>query len=68
MIAVHPQYIKDANGQKSLVILPVKEFDTIIEELEELEDIKLYDEAKKEDTGARMLFSDYLKNRKKKND
>jgi hypothetical protein len=67
MIAVHPQYIKDANGQKSLVVLPVKEFDTIIEELEELEDNKLYDEAKKEDTGARMLFSDYLKNRKKKN-
>jgi len=67
MIDVHPQYIKDANGQKSLVILPVKEFDTIIEKLEELEDIKLYDKAKKEDTGARMLFSDYLKNRKQKN-
>ena len=67
MIAVHPQYIRDANGQKSLVILPIKEFDTIIEELEEVEDNKLYDEAKKEDTGERMLFSDYLKNRKKKN-
>lgn len=67
MIAVHPQYIKDANGQKSLVILPVKEFDTIMEELEELEDIKLYDQAKKEDTGARILFADYLKNRKQKN-
>lgn len=66
MIAVHPQYIKDANGQKSLVVLPIKEFDTIIEELEELEDIKLYDEAKKEDDGARMLFSDYLKSRKQK--
>ena len=66
MIAVHPQYIKDANGQKSLVILPVKEFDTIIEELEELEDIKLYDEAKKDDDGGRVLFSDYLKNRKQK--
>lgn len=67
MISVHPQYIKDANGQKSLVILPIKEFDTIIEELEELEDIKLYDEAKKEDTGTHILFSDYLKKRKKKN-
>jgi PHD/YefM family antitoxin component YafN of YafNO toxin-antitoxin module len=67
MISIHPQYIKDANGEKSMVILPVKEFDTIIEELEELEDIKLYDEAKKEDTGERILFSDYLKNRKKNN-
>jgi PHD/YefM family antitoxin component YafN of YafNO toxin-antitoxin module len=67
MISVHPQYIKDANGKKSLVILPAKEFDIIMEELEELEDIKLYDKAKKEDTGERILFSDYLKSRKKKN-
>ena len=39
----------------------------MLEELEELEDIKLYDKAKKEDTGERILFSDYLKNRKAKN-
>lgn len=65
MIAVHPQYIKDANGQKSLVILPVKEFDNIIEQLEELEDVKLYDEAKKEDDGERVSFADYLEKRKK---
>lgn len=67
MLTVHPQYIKDADGNKSLVDLPAKEFDLIMEELEELEDIRLYDEAKKEDTGERILFSDYLKNRKAKN-
>ncbi len=67
MISVHPQYIKDANGKKSLVVLPAKEFDIIMEELEELEDVKLYDEAQNEDTGERILFSDYVKSRKKKN-
>jgi PHD/YefM family antitoxin component YafN of YafNO toxin-antitoxin module len=67
MLTVHPQYITDANGEKSLVILPAKEFDTLMEELEELEDIRLYDEAKKEDTGERISFSDYVKNRKAKN-
>jgi hypothetical protein len=61
MLTVHPQYIKDVSGNKSLVILSAKEFDTL------MEDIKLYDEAKKEDTGERILFSDYLKNRKQKN-
>ncbi len=65
MLTLHPQYIKDANGNKSLVILPVKEFDIMIEELEELEDIKLYDEAKKEDTSERISLSEYIKNRKK---
>ena len=67
MIAVHPQYIIDTNGEKTMVILPVKEFETIMEELEDLEDVRLYDQAKKEDTGERILFSDYLKNRRKKN-
>lgn len=64
MISLHPQYIIDTAG-KNLVILPQKEFESLLEELEALEDVKLYDEAKKEDTGARVLFSDYLKNRKK---
>jgi hypothetical protein len=65
MINIHPQFIKDDNGQNSLVILSIKEFDNLIEELESIEDVKLYDQAKKEDTGERILFSDYLKNRKK---
>ncbi|WP_419803237.1 hypothetical protein [Mucilaginibacter sp.] len=67
MLDLHPQYIKDANGEKSLVVLSAKEFKTIIEELEDLEDVKLYDEAKIEDSGERILFSDYLKNRKQNN-
>ena len=67
MISVHPQYIKSSNGKKSFVILPAKEFDSMLESMEELEDIRLYDQAKKEDNGERILFSEYLKNRKQKN-
>ena len=67
MITIHPQYINDTNGNKSMVILPVKEFETIMEELEDLEDVRLYDQAKKEDTGERLLFSEYLKKRNDKN-
>lgn len=36
-------------------------------ELEDLQDVKLYDEAKKNDDGSRNLLSDYLKNRSQKN-
>ncbi len=67
MLSIHPQYIKDSDGNKTLVVLPAKEFETLIEELEEMEDIRLYDEAKKEDAGERILFSDYIKRRKIKN-
>jgi len=44
---VNPQYITDNAGRKISVILPLKDFRTIMEELEELEDIRLYDDAKK---------------------
>jgi PHD/YefM family antitoxin component YafN of YafNO toxin-antitoxin module len=54
MLTLHPQYIKDADGNNSLVVLPAKEFDIMMEELEDIEDIKLYDEAKKTDTGERI--------------
>lgn len=60
MLTVHPQYIKDTAG-KNLVILPQHEFDNLMEELEELEDIRLYDEAKKNDTGERIPMEDAFK-------
>ncbi|MBK0383364.1 hypothetical protein I5M32_10365 [Pedobacter sp. SD-b] len=61
MIALHPQYIKDTNGDKSLVILPAKEFDALMEELDEIEDIRLFDEAEKNDDGERIPMTDAFK-------
>lgn len=43
----------------------IKEFNALLEQLAEIENIKFYDEAKKDDNGERILFSDYLKNRNK---
>jgi hypothetical protein len=63
MKALHPQFIKNSKGEKLFVILPAAEFDAIIEELEDQEDIRLFDEAQKEDDGERVLLSDYLKKR-----
>ena len=45
MSPIHPQFITDTAGKK-LVVLPANEFDMMMEELEELEDIRLYDESK----------------------
>ena len=46
MITIHPQYITDQDGNKISVVLPIKEFESLLEELEEMEDIKLYTLAK----------------------
>lgn len=74
MIKVHPQYIKDNNGKKSYVILPAKEFDVLLQNMEELDDIRLYDQAKKEDDGKRIPMEEAFRmieakrNGKKNND
>ena len=47
MITTIPQYITDTQGKKISVILSMKEYKRILEELENWEDVKLYDEAKK---------------------
>ncbi len=52
MLAIHPQYITDNSGKKISAILTIKEFKTIMDELEDLEDIKLYDESKNDRSPA----------------
>lgn len=65
MTSIKPQYITDTAGKK-LVVLSLQEFDELMESLEESEDVKLYDKAKKNDDGKRILLSDYLKQRSSK--
>jgi hypothetical protein len=57
MLTVHPQFIKDTAGN-NLVVLSQEEFDILMEELDELEDIRLYDDAKKNDSSERIPMQD----------
>ena len=41
------QFIIDDYGKKLAVILPIREYNKMVDDLEELEDIRLYDAAKK---------------------
>ena len=70
MLTINPQFITDKAGKKLSAILPMTEFKAIMEELEELEDIRLYDEAKKNDTGERIPMAEAFRkieeNRKNK--
>jgi len=57
------QFLTDANGNKTAVLLPIKKYNKMIEQLEDLHDIKLYDEAKRDDDGSRISLEDYMKSR-----
>lgn len=43
MYTFHEEYIVDQNGQKKAVVLPYKEWQKVVEDLEELEEIRQYD-------------------------
>ena len=48
MKAIQPQYITDHRGKKISAVLSMEEFKALLDGIEELEDIKLYDESKKD--------------------
>jgi hypothetical protein len=55
------QYITDTRGRKVSVILPINDYREILEKLEELEDIKAYDESvseNEESISAEQAFSE----------
>jgi PHD/YefM family antitoxin component YafN of YafNO toxin-antitoxin module len=61
------QFLTDKKGKKTAVLISIKEYEKLMECLDELEDIRLYDEAKKDDDGERVSFDDYVKSREAKN-
>ena len=46
MVSVHPEYVVDKDKHPKAVILPVFEWEQVMNDLEELDDIRAYDEAK----------------------
>ena len=60
------QFLTDEKGKKTAVLLPIEKYNKMIEQLEDLHDVKLYDEAKKNDDGFRISFEDYVKTRESK--
>ena len=48
MIRFDEQYLVDEEGNRKAVVVPISSWQQILEALEELDDIRAYDEAKRE--------------------
>jgi len=59
-MTLNPQFITDSGGKRKSVILSLKEYEHLLEQLEDAEDVRLYDEAKRDKTPP-TPFEDYLK-------
>lgn len=47
MLTFHEEYIIDDTGRKKSVVIPVTEWEKVLEALEELDEIRAYDDAKR---------------------
>lgn len=59
------EYIVDGQGNKKYVLLPVEEYEALIERIEDLEDVRVYDEAVANDDGTRIPLEDALEELKR---
>ena len=46
MVAIHPEFIVDEKARKKGVVVPFHEWQSLMKDLAELEDIRAYDHAK----------------------
>lgn len=49
MVAIKQQFIKDKQGQSIAILMPIDQYNKMLEQLEEIDDIKAYDAAKAKD-------------------
>ena len=60
MIVIHPEFVVDEQLNRKAVLLPYEEWEKIVEAIEELDDIRAYDEAKSQPSDP-MPLNDAVK-------
>lgn len=64
--SIHPHYVTDEHGQRVSVILPIQQWQQVLNELEELDDIRLYDKVKARNEPT-ISLADYKQKRQQAN-
>ncbi|MBI5326453.1 MAG: hypothetical protein HZB41_14470 [Ignavibacteriae bacterium] len=60
MIAIKEKFIVDEKGNKTDVVLPIEDYEKLLNELEDIEDVKVYDNAKMKNDEV-IPFEDAMK-------
>jgi PHD/YefM family antitoxin component YafN of YafNO toxin-antitoxin module len=59
-MVLHPKFVVDEDQNRQAVLLSYEEWENIVEEIEELDDIRAYDQAKSRPSDA-VSFDDAVK-------
>lgn len=62
MIALHPKFIVDESQEKQSVVLPFKEWLKVLDQIEQLEEIRAYDKAKADSDDGVVPFDQVIAN------
>ena len=65
-MVVHPKFVVDENQNRQAVLLSYEDWEKILEEIEELDEIRAYDEAKSRPSDP-VTFDDAVKEIRKDN-
>ena len=60
MVVLHPEFVVDGRDNRKAVLLSIEEWEKVVDELEELEDMRLYDAVKKQ-AGEAIPFEQAVK-------
>lgn len=63
---LHPQYITDEHGKRVSVVISIQQWQQVLDELEELDDVRLYDKVKSRNEPT-VSLAEYRRKRQRAN-
>ena len=63
MKSINPQFLVDDRGNKTSVLLSISDYESLMEEIDDVEDVRLFDQAIGEQNGESISLDEYMKKR-----
>jgi len=63
MKSISPQFLVDDRGNKTSVLLSISDYEALMEEIDDVEDVRLFDQAIGEQNGESISLDEYMKKR-----
>lgn len=63
MKSISPQFLVDDRGNKTSVLLSISDYEALMEEIDDVEDVRLFDQAIGEQNGESISLDEYIKKR-----
>ncbi len=63
MKSINPQFLVDDLGNKTSVLLSISDYEALLEEIEDVEDVRLFDQVTEEHSDVSIGLEEYMKKR-----